>query len=269
MRIFHSTKSAFEKELAKLYKEEAKYRSQLRNQPPLVLGKKIEEKIPKKSREGIQKGFQIAFELTFEKGRFIIEKTYNKKEREKDFKIQDYAVNVKGGHRQLSAIKRDFKLDQSINIAITSVTGIGLGVLGIGLPDIVLWVGMLLRGIYETAIQYGFDYETPEEKYFILKLMETSMMTETNWFKANREIDTLLSHEHLPIPDAQSLSEQTKRTANAFATDVLVAKFVQGLPIVGIIGGAFNPLYYNRVMKYVQLKYRKRYLLGKLQKLVP
>ena len=27
----------------------------------------------------------------------------------------------------------------------------GLGLLGIGLPDIVLFVGMLLKGVYETA----------------------------------------------------------------------------------------------------------------------
>lgn len=37
-------------------------------------------------------------------------------------------------------------------------------------------------------------------------------------------------------------------------------KFVQGLPIVGILGGAANPVYYRRVLRYVQLKYRKRWL---------
>ena len=34
-------------------------------------------------------------------------------------------------------------------------------------------------------------------------------------------------------------------------------------PIVGMIGGAANPVYYHKVMSYVQLKYRKRYLLKK------
>ena len=43
--------------------------------------------------------------------------------------------------------------------------------------------------------------------------------------------------------------------------DMLILKFIQGLPIVGIIGGAANPVYYRKVMRYVQLMYRKRYLL--------
>ena len=38
-------------------------------------------------------------------------------------------------------------------------------------------------------------------------------------------------------------------------------KFVQGIPVVGVLGGIANPAYYNKVMKYVRLKYRKRYLL--------
>ena len=56
-------------------------------------------------------------------------------------------------------------------------------------------------------------------------------------------------------------NRQMKETASAFAVDMLLLKFIQGLPVVGIIGGAANPVYYSKVMKYVQLKYRKRYLL--------
>ena len=42
---------------------------------------------------------------------------------------------------------------------------------------------------------------------------------------------------------------------------MLLLKFIQGLPVVGLIGGAANPVYYRKVMRYVQLKYHKRYLL--------
>lgn len=54
---------------------------------------------------------------------------------------------------------------------------------------------------------------------------------------------------------------QMKETASDFAVDMLLLKFIQGLPVVGIIGGAANPVYYSKVMKFVPLKYRKRYLL--------
>ena len=44
---------------------------------------------------------------------------------------------------------------------------------------------------------------------------------------------------------------------------MLLAKFIQGLPVVGIIGGLMNPVYYRKILSYVRLKYRKRYLLTK------
>lgn len=55
-----------------------------------------------------------------------------------------------------------------------------------------------------------------------------------------------------------------EKTANAFAEDMLITKFIQGIPIVGMVGGAANPVYYHKVMGYVQLKYRKRYLYSKM-----
>ncbi|HIQ75459.1 MAG TPA: EcsC family protein [Candidatus Cottocaccamicrobium excrementipullorum] len=64
----------------------------------------------------------------------------------------------------------------------------------------------------------------------------------------------------------EKVKEQTGRTADAFAMDMVLLKFIQGLPVVGILGGAGNPLYYNKVMKYAELKYRKRYLLKLMRK---
>ena len=50
-----------------------------------------------------------------------------------------------------------------------------------------------------------------------------------------------------------------------FAVDMLLLKFIQGMPVVGFLGGAANPVYYRKVMQYVLLKYRKRYLQKQLQ----
>ena len=60
----------------------------------------------------------------------------------------------------------------------------------------------------------------------------------------------------------EMLQTQIKLTASAFAMDMLLLKFVQGIPVVGILGGAANPVYYRKILRYVQLKYRKRYLNG-------
>ena len=62
-------------------------------------------------------------------------------------------------------------------------------------------------------------------------------------------------------PRMRRMEEQIRETASVFAMDMLILKFIQGFPVVGILGGIANPIYYNRVLRYVQLKYRKRYLL--------
>ena len=73
-------------------------------------------------------------------------------------------------------------------------------------------------------------------------------------------MEGMLTLETVGITD-DDFKCQMKETASAFAVDMLLLKFIQGLPVVGIIGGAANPVYYSKVMKYVQMKYRKRYLL--------
>ena len=69
------------------------------------------------------------------------------------------------------------------------------------------------------------------------------------------------------VPDQEALKRQRDRTAQTFAMDMLLLKFVQGLPLVGVLGGAGNPVYYRRVLRYVALKYRKRYLFQKREEL--
>ena len=36
---------------------------------------------------------------------------------------------------------------------------------------------------------------------------------------------------------------------------MLLLKFIQGLPVAGTLGGSVNPIYYGKVMNYVQLKF--------------
>ena len=128
------------------------------------------------------------------------------------------------------------------------------------MPDIVLFLGTLLKGIYETALHYGFDYDSRQEQLLILKMMEVSLSNGADWAGKNAEVDEMLSQETSEVTD-EDVNNQIKATAAAFAMDMLLLKFVQGLPVVGILGGAANPVYYRKVMNYVQLKYHKRYLL--------
>ncbi len=285
--------TAIDKELKLIHRqEESLRRAAMKGKTP-QWKTALEEKVPGSIYENLQKAFRKAFAIVFEKGTGLIEKTYNRESLEEDCQVREFAFQVKANRKTLKKARKDARAGNLRNLAITSAEGIGLGVLGIGLPDIVMFVGVLLKGIYETALQYGYAYDSDQERCFILKLMETAVLKGEDWEEGNREIDRYIEssaadcageeetgaeesgEEEIeakgPGEEQQSeawekdlrerVKEQTGRTADAFAMDMVLLKFIQGLPVVGILGGAGNPLYYNKVIKYAELKYRKRYLL--------
>jgi hypothetical protein len=44
------------------------------------------------------------------------------------------------------------------------------------------------------------------------------------------------------------------------ASSMLVAKFIQGITLVGTIGGGFNYYWIHRITKIAGIKYKKRFL---------
>lgn len=254
--------TALAKELLAVEKQEKKMEQAALKTKPAVWKKELESRIPEKVYSGLESAFCKGFGVVFDQGRVIIEKGYNKEDLQADHAIRDFAVKLKGGRKELKQMHKSAKQSDFVNMAVTTVEGIGLGALGVGMPDIVLFLGNLLKGVYETALNYGFDYESRQEQLLILKMMQTALSNGESWVQRNAEVEEMLKLETIDVPD-EVLKKQVKDTAAAFAMDMLLLKFIQGLPIVGIIGGAANPVYYSKIMKYVQLKYRKRYLLSK------
>ncbi len=249
-----------EKELRAAEKQEKKLRKAALKAKPAPVKVALENRIPRKVYNGLESAFSKGFATVFQKGKVVIEKSYNKEQIQNDHSIRDYAVQLKGGRKELKQMHRSAKRSDSLNMVVTTAEGIALGALGIGLPDIVLFLSTILRGVYETALNYGYDYESRTEKYIILKMMAASLTYGEAWEEENAEVDGLLEEQDLTVTE-EALNIQMHQTASVFAMDMLLIKFIQGMPIIGILGGAANPIYYNRVMHYVQLKYRKRYLL--------
>ena len=254
--------TALAKELLAVEKQEKKMEQVALKTKPAVWKKELESRIPEKVYSGLESAFCKGFGVVFDQGRVIIEKGYNKEDLQADHAIRDFAVKLKGGRKELKQMHKSAKQSDFVNMAVTTVEGIGLGALGVGMPDIVLFLGNLLKGVYETALNYGFDYESRQEQLLILKMMQTALSNGESWVQRNAEVEAMLELETPDIND-DVFKQQVKDTASAFAIDMLLLKFIQGLPVVGIIGGAANPVYYSKVMKYVHLKYRKRYLLSK------
>lgn len=257
-------RAAIEKELAILKRKETRLvQSALKAVPPRWK-EELKKKVPKKVYCGLESAFEKAFSLVFTQGLSVIERTYNRQSIEENHSVRDYAVMIKGGRRELKQLKRNAGRSGLGNTALTTVEGIGLGVLGIGLPDIVLFVGMLLKGVYETALSYGFPYDTPKERLLILHMLEAALTKGEAFTKKDAQVEQMLNGLEQPSEDKIQL--QIQKTASAFAVDMLLLKFVQGIPVVGVLGGAANPVYYNKVMRYVQLKYQKRYLQSAAQR---
>lgn len=95
-------------------------------------------------------------------------------------------------------------------------------------------------------------------------MVEASLATGEEWGLKNAEVDEMMHRKPEDISKFM-FDTQIKQTASRFAVDMLILKFIQGIPIIGIIGGVSNPIYYNKIMKYVELKYRKRYYQNKVE----
>ena len=93
--IMRKRKTPLQKELQLLEKQEKRYLEQRQNQSDSRLNRFLEDKVPDKLQKTLEKAFASAFKLIFVKGVQVIEKTYKKQELEKDFKVQDYANQIK------------------------------------------------------------------------------------------------------------------------------------------------------------------------------
>lgn len=251
---------ACEKELRYIEKQELKLQKQAMA-PERAWKQTIEGAIPDKVYDKLRAAFAAAFKMIFEKGVNVIEKTYSRDKLMKDFELNDMAVDSFRSRRELRKFRSDVSSSHTWKSILTTVEGMGLGAIGIGMPDIVIFLGFVLQSIYEVALKYGYDYNDKAERVFILKMMSASIARREKWLKADKEVEEMIRN---PIEvDFDVLDSQISDTADDFALDMLVLKFIQGKPIVGIIGGLSNPIYYNKIMEYVKLKYHKRYLLSK------
>lgn len=253
--------SALEKEWAKVEKDESYYITKQLNKENSKLNNFLEDKVPASLQSTLDSAFAKAFHVVFEKGTDFIEKTYKKEEIKKDYKVNAYADSVKENRKTLKAFSKKASGAGKANLLISGASGIGMGILGIGIPDIVVFTSLMLRSIYEISLNYGFDYKSTEEKKFILLLIQGAVSHDANLLKINEELNYYIKHG--TFESVIHLEECIKETARCMSKELLYMKFLQGIPVVGAVGGAYDVIYMKQVNKYAELKYRRRFLAGK------
>lgn len=262
MRTFlKQRQTPLQKEWALLRKKEQAFvkKQSGRAEPPL--DGLLAGRVPETLQNTLDAAFEKAFALIFEKGTAVIEKACRKEALEKEYKVNLYASEVDGSRKSLQKFRKGAGKAGDRNLLLSGVSGVGMGVLGIGLPDIPLFTAMALKALYETALHYGFDYHEEAERCFLLLLIEAAASRGEAFTEADRRVEDFIRYPLLPA--GYSREEQVKRASKALSAELLYMKFLQGVPIIGAVGGACDAVCMKRLTAYAGLKYQKRFLMGR------
>lgn len=236
------------KELTKARIAETDFLIKRKNHKQSYIDSKIEKYVPEGLADTLTKAFIKAFEVVFRDGMGIIKKTYG-------------SSNTPGN--DISSARSRARVILARDTLITTAEGAGLGIAGIGLPDIPIFTAMLLRNIYQLADCYGFEYDSKTEQLFILKIITAALAYGEDAELLNDDVNTLM--EQIDNEDYTYyglLTQQIEAAAAAVSREVLYMKFVQTIPVIGAAGGISNLTCLGRVGRYAELKYRKRFIIN-------
>lgn len=254
-------KNYLEQEWNRLKKQELKFLKERENKKDSFLNQKLSTIIPPKLQNTLDAAFSKAFGVIFDKGTEWIEKTYKKEELQKDFKINEFANEIKQTRKTLKAFAKKAEGSGKLNLLVSGTAGVGMGLLGIGIPDIPLFTAMVLKSIYEIALNYGYDYESKEERRFILLVIQGAVSYGPELKHVNHELDSYIVTKEVPSDYDETI--QITNTAAGLSKELLYMKFIQGIPLVGAVGGFYDAIYMKRITQYANLKYKKRFLKQK------
>jgi len=262
----NSKKSALDIEWRQFQKKEQKFLADRAEKKDTFLNRKLAEKVPEKLQGTLDIAFAKAFGMIFEKGTGVIEKTYKKDELQKSFKINEYADSVWQTRGSLKVFEKKAEKAGMLNMLLSGATGIGMGAFGVGIPDIAVFTGFILRSVYEIALDYGYEYESEAERCFILLIIEGAV----SYGEDLRRIDERLNLyiEGNEVPEGYVENQQIVQTAAGLSKELWYMKFLQGIPLVGAVGGAYDVVYLKKITEYANLKYKKRFLLKKKKEII-
>lgn len=229
---------------------------------------KVKGKIPNNLAKGLETAFFKAFQLVYEKGYDYIEKTYDKDKLQLEHKLNDYRLDQESSEKHFKRLDKQASDSKMKNSLVSVLEGGVLGFLGIGLPDIPLLIAMIIKTVSEIGFSYGYDCDrdSDSEKVYMLLLISGAVSRGEKQQEFNRELNRLgeiLNQPPDTLPEEFNLNRMMEQASKALSEAMLTAKFVQGIAIVGVVGGMVNFSVMNRISEYARLKYKRRYLLGK------
>lgn len=256
-------KTVLQREIERLRRAERRFLKKQLNREPTKLDMFLEDKVPEKLEATLDAAFSKAFHLIFSKGSQVISRTFSTDKLIEEFESDSTDLEELGGGRQMRKFKRRAAFTGTAHTLVSTVTGAALGFVGGTIPDIILFNTLLLRNIYKISMKYGYAFDTEEEQKFILRIIEAAMHDGDDLIRANKEINIII-REGLSI-DESTVDERINAAAVALAHQLLLMKFLQKIPVVGVVGGASDFIYMERISDYAVLKYQRRFLVDQLR----
>ncbi len=261
------TSRYYDRQLDKIRRKEDKIFADCgkEDRPASGLMAKIEKRIPAKLTDTMNEAFYRAFQILFEKGTGLLRLTIAEKKLKADRFIREYYLKEQPDAKRVESFHKSASLAGVGATVLATLEGCVMGLFGMGLPDIPVLMSLLLRTVYQTALRYGFRYDSQQERYFILLVLSAALA------KGNERMEySLLADQVGRAMDREErirfdLDEQMRETSKSLARSMLVAKFIQGTSIIGVVGGASNFSASRRVAAMANLKYQKRFLEMKKQ----
>ena len=226
---------------------------------------RVEKKIPALLVNSMDEAFYKAFQVLFEKGTWLVRLTIAEKRLRAQRFIREYYLKEKPDAGRVDAFYKSARSGGIVSTVLATAEGFVMGLLGMGLPDIPILMSLLLRTVYQTALRYGFRYDSQQERYFILLVLSAALTGGAE----QAEYSTLADQAGHAIDSGErlnvNLEEQMRRASAALARSMLVPKFIQTYSIVGVIGGLNNFSASRKVANMANLKYQRRFLERKVR----
>ena len=227
---------------------------------------KLRARIPYAVQYNLERAFEKAFSLLFSpEGKRFLEHTYAKRTLEENASRWERPLSPSQARKALAQLNRSAGLTAAVENTAAGVEGAVLGLLGVGLPDIPVLLAWLLRSLYQTATRYGFSYNSPAERVYLLLVLqgalsegEARIALSVRADKLGRAIDHGWAADFHP-------EEEIRKTSVLLSERLLLVKFIQGFPVVGALAGLSNLSMSSAVSEYGALKYRKRFLERKVR----
>lgn len=252
--------------LLRLEKKEARLLQRRTFSPLTPQLEKLRSRIPYSVRSGLERAFEKAFSLLFgPEGTRFLEHTYAKSKLEEQFKLWESPLSPRDARSALSALELQSGLTGTLESVAAGAEGVVMGLLGVGLPDIPILLAWLLRSLYQSCARYGFSQESPAERVYLLLLLQGALTEGEQRSQLSRRADHLArAIDHSWSVDF-CLDEEVRKTSALLSDRLLLVKFIQGMPVVGALGGTANLSLSLRVSQYGSLKYKKRFLERKVR----